>query len=122
MAKKQTKTIPEDKRKFYEQLVASVPGIEVNETFGFPYTSLNGHMYSLLSKSGFVGIRLPKKERGEFLETYQSTLYKPEPGPLLKEYVTIPNDLLEDTNTLKKYLEKGLEYVKGLKPKPGKGD
>ena len=120
MAKKEKKSIPEDKRKLYEQLVHSIPELEIHSTFGFPYTSLNGHMFSLLSKSGYVGIRLPKEARERFLEEYQTTLYKPEPGPLLKEYVTIPNDLLNDVATLKAYLEASLEYVKTLKPKKGK--
>ena len=117
---KEKKTIPEDKRLLYEKLVQSVPGLEISSNFGFPYTSLNGHMFSLLSKSGFVGIRLPKEERELFLEKYNSTLYQPEPGPLLKEYVTIPNDLLENTASLKEYLVMGFEYVKTLKPKPQK--
>lgn len=77
-------------------------------------------MFSLLSKSGFVGIRLPEKEKEAFLKKYNSTIYKPEPGPLLKEYVTVPNDLLMDTEVLKKYLVDSFEYVKTLKPKPQK--
>lgn len=120
MAKKESKRIPEDKRKLYEQLISCISGIELRTNFGFPYTSLNGHMFSLLSKSGYVGIRLPKAERERFLEAYNSSLYQPEPGPLLKEYVTIPNDLLERPQDLKMYLEASLDYVKTLKPKPQK--
>lgn len=120
MSKKQKKTISPEQLKLYEALVQRVPEIEISSTFGFPYTSFNGHMFSLLSKSGFVGIRLPKEEREGFLETYNSTIYKPEPGPLLKEYVTVPKDLLQDTETLKEYLIKSFEYVKKLKPKPQK--
>lgn len=118
MAKK--KTIPEDKRELYEQLINSIPELEVLSTFGFPYTSLNGHMFSLLSTSGYLGIRLPKKAREEFLAKYNSTLYKAEPGPLLKEYVTIPTDLLSNTTELLPYLRLSLEYIKTLKPKPPK--
>lgn len=120
MAKKQKKTIPEDKLELYLQLIACIPDLEAKRNFGFPYTSLNGHMFSLLSKSGYVGIRLPKESREAFLETYNTTIYKPEPGPLLKEYVTVPHDLLEDTGALKVYLEESLSYVKTLKPKPQK--
>ena len=120
MAKEKKKTIPEDKLKLYEALVQSVPDLALNNQFGFPYTSLNGHMFSLLSKNGLVGIRLPKEERELFLEKYNSTIYKPEPGPLLKEYVTVPDDLLPDVETLKPYLVKSLEYIKTLKPKPPK--
>ncbi len=120
MSKKEKKTISAEQLELYEKLVKSIPELEINSTFGFPYTSLNGHMFSLLSKSGFVGIRLPKQEREAFLEQYNSTIYKPEPGPLLKEYVTIPNDLLADVETLKSYLLVSLAYVKTLKPKSSK--
>ena len=120
MAKKEQKKIPEDKIELYIKLVNSIPELEIKNSFGFPYTSLNGHMFSLLSKSSHVGIRLPKDKREAFLEQYNTTLYKPEPGPLLKEYVTVPNTLLSDTDTLKPYLEESFIYVKTLKPKPQK--
>ncbi len=120
MAKKVKKEIPKAQLELYQKLVESIPELSLNSNFGFPYTSLNGHMFSLLSKSGFVGIRLPKVERLLFLETYNTSLYQPEPGPLLKEYVTIPHDLLNDTSKLKPYLESSLAYVKTLKPKPSK--
>ncbi|MEO9871485.1 TfoX/Sxy family protein [Maribacter dokdonensis] len=118
MTKKKVKEIPEDKRKLYEELIQSIPELEVRNNFGFPYTSLNGHMFSLLSKSGYVGIRLPKDEREHFLEKHNSTLYQPEPGPLLKEYVTIPDILLENQKELEPYLELSLAYIRTLKPKP----
>jgi len=34
-----------------------------------------------------------------------------------KDYVTVPDSLLENTKELKKYLEKSYLYVKALKPK-----
>lgn len=120
MANKKKKEIPQEQLQLYEKLVESIPELEINATFGFPYTSLNGHMFSLLSKSGYVGIRLSKDEREAFLVKHNSTIYKPEPGPLLKEYVTVPHDLLRDTQALREYLVKSLEYVKTLKPKSQK--
>ncbi len=120
MAKKEKKIIPPEKIALYEKVVQSVPGLETLNSFGFPYTSLNGHMFSLLSKSGYVGIRLPKEEREAFLEKYDSTLYQPEPGPLLKEYVTVPDALLNDTAATAEYLRMAYEHVKTLKPKPKK--
>ncbi len=119
-AKKEKKTIPEEKRKQYEALVRAMPGLEIKSNFGFPYTSKNGHMFSLLSKSGFVGIRLPRKEREQFLADYDTCLYQPEPGPLLKEYVTVPHALLEDTAAILPYLEMSYAYVSSLKPKKTK--
>jgi TfoX/Sxy family transcriptional regulator of competence genes len=38
----------------------------------------------------------------------------------MKEYVTVPKELLENTKELHHYLELSYEYVKTLKPKPTK--
>ena len=84
-----------------------------------PYRSLNGHMFSILSKSGSVGIRLSKDEREKFLEKYQTTLYE-NYGAVMKEYVKIPDKLLKNTAELKQYLDLSYKYIKTLKPKPTK--
>ena len=36
----------------------------------------------------------------------------------MKEYVAVPDELLENTKELKKYLASSYEYAKTLKPKP----
>ena len=76
-------------------------------------------MFSHLSKTGTLGLRLPKAEREAFLEKYNTTLYESY-GAIMKEYVTVPAELLEDTEALKPYLEMSYAYTKSLKPKPTK--
>ncbi len=109
---------PKDKVDLYDQLIATNPDIE-RKGVSMPYTSLNGHMFTYLSKSGSLGIRLPKEEREDFLEKYNTTLYESH-GAIMKEYVTVPDELLENTEELKKFLNLSYEYVKTLKPKPSK--
>jgi len=84
-----------------------------------PYTSMNGHMFTCLSSSGSLGIRLPKEDRENFLRKFNTTLFKSY-GEVMKEYVTVPDDLLLNTEELRPYLEISFEYVKTLKPKPTK--
>jgi hypothetical protein len=55
----------------YDALVASVPGIE-RKGATVPYTSLNGHMFSYLSKSGVLALRLPEEARETFLNKYKT--------------------------------------------------
>jgi TfoX/Sxy family transcriptional regulator of competence genes len=38
----------------------------------------------------------------------------------MKEYVAVPDDLLQNTEELKQYLDLSYEYIKTLKPKPTK--
>jgi TfoX/Sxy family transcriptional regulator of competence genes len=109
---------PQDKIDLYDQLIATHPDIERKGKTS-PYTSLNGHMFTYLSKTGSLGIRLSKEKREAFLEKYNTTLYESY-GAIMKEYVTVPDEMLQDTEELKGYLDLSYEYVKSLKPKPTK--
>jgi len=117
MAKLQV-IIPEEKLKLYDKLIASFPDIN-RKGKTMPYTSLNGYMFSFLDKEGFMGLRLSKLERDEFLNKYNTELMV-QHGSVMKEYVKIPNELLDDTNTLLGYLQNSCDYVSLLKPKPTK--
>lgn len=110
--------IPQDKLDLYDKLIATNPEIERKGVTN-PYTSLNGHMFTHLSKEGTLGLRLPKDEREAFLEKYNTTLYE-QHGAVMKEYVTVPDDLLQNTDELKPYLDLSYAYVHTLKPKPTK--
>lgn len=118
MMSKTPKRPPQDKLDLYDRLIDTHPDIE-RKGVSMPYTSLNGHMYTYLSKTGSLGIRLPKEERERFLEKYNTTLYESH-GAIMKEYVTVPDELLRNTEELKQYLDISYEYVKTLKPKPSK--
>ncbi len=115
---KTSSQIPKDKLDSYDRLIATRPDIE-RKGVNMPYTSLNGHMFTILSKSGSLGIRLGKDQREDFLEKYNTTLFKSH-GAIMKEYVTVPDELLENTGELKPYLDMSYAYVQTLKPKPSK--
>jgi hypothetical protein len=84
-----------------------------------PYTSLNGNMFSYLHASGAMALRLPPEEREKFLKKYKTKLFEAY-GVVQKEYVTVPDTLLEKTAELKPYFAMSYEYAKTLKPKPAK--
>lgn len=115
---KASNDIPQEKLDLYDKLITTNPEIE-RKGVTMPYTSLNGHMFTHLSKTGSLGIRLPKDEREAFLEKYHATLFE-QHGAIMKEYVTVPDELLQNTEELKKYLDISYDYVKTLKPKPTK--
>lgn len=64
-----------------------------------------------------MAIRLPDDERERFLKKYKSTLFEAY-GTVMKEYVAVPERLLEKTQELKQYLDLSYEHAKTLKPKP----
>ncbi|HZY36164.1 MAG TPA: hypothetical protein VFE53_05920 [Mucilaginibacter sp.] len=108
----------QDKIALFDHLVAAFPAA-VRKGDTIPYTSLNGHMYSYFSKDGFLALRLPAEAREEFLKKYNTTLVAAY-GIVQKEYVTVPDNLLEKTTDLIPWFEKSYNYVSGLKPKVAK--
>jgi TfoX/Sxy family transcriptional regulator of competence genes len=110
--------IPGDKLERYDKLVRTNPKIERRGAAN-PYTSLNGHMFTYLSPSGSLALRLPQDEREKFLKKYKTTLFEAY-GAVMKEYVTVPDSLLKNTKVLQPYFQMSYEYIKTLKAKPTK--
>jgi hypothetical protein len=112
---------PPDKLLLYRKLLDSVDGVDTKSNFGSAFTAVNGNMYTMISKHGVVGIRLPEPDRSEFMQEHSTDLFRGDPAwPPAKEFVAVPDELLADTEALKPYLELSLRYVRTLKPKPTK--
>src|SRR5437868_2485949 len=102
----------------YEKLVATNPKVE-RKGATMPYTSLNGHMFSLLTRDGHLILRLAPTDREAFLKKYKTKvpeLY----GAVMKEYAEVPDVLLKKTAELRKYFDLSYAYVATLKPKATK--
>jgi hypothetical protein len=110
-------TAPPDKMALYQRLITSVEGADAKSNFGSAYTAVNGNMYSMISKHGVVGIRLPEPDRSEFLAAYETELFRGDPAwPPAKEFVAVPDALLEDTSRLRPYFDRSYHYVQTLRP------
>jgi hypothetical protein len=108
--------IEAEKLELYDKVIATNPKVE-RKGAANAYTSLNGHMFSLLLPARSLALRLPEDARGEFLKKYKTTLFESY-GAVMKEYVTVPDTLLGKTKELRKYFQLSYEYVETLKPKP----
>jgi TfoX/Sxy family transcriptional regulator of competence genes len=110
----------EEALKHYEALIASasLPQVE-RKGASMPYTSVNGHMFSFLTKTGKLALRLPDQEREAFLKKYKTSLCE-QNGTVLKEYAEVPDALLKKTAELKTWFVSSYAYVASLKPKPTK--
>ena len=102
----------------YDKLVATNPKVE-RKGATVPYTSLNGHMFSYLGKTGELALRLPADEIEAFLKKYKTSLCE-QYGVVQKEYVMVPSSLLKKTRELKVYFDASYAYVSSLKPKATK--
>jgi hypothetical protein len=100
----------------YEKLVATLPGVE-RKGDTIPYTSVNGHMFSNLMRTGRLALRLPEDVRAAFLTRYKTKLVT-DYGIVRKEYVEVPEALLARTAELEPYFAQSFAYVSAMKPKP----
>jgi hypothetical protein len=100
----------------YEKLVATNPQVE-RKGDTMPYTSRNGHMFSLLTKEGRLALRLPVDERNMFIKRYKTSLCE-QYGHVMPEYVVVPDALLLKTQELKPFFDLSYAYVGSLRPKP----
>ena len=81
-----------------------------------PYTSANGHMFSLLNKAGELGIRFSKDVQKRYIEEWPSTIFQSY-GATMRGYVLIPEHICSDIDQLAHYLNEGYDYVMTLEPK-----
>jgi TfoX/Sxy family transcriptional regulator of competence genes len=109
-------TFPPERLASYERLVAALPGVE-RKGATLPYTAVNGHMFSYLDGAGTVALRLAEADRQAFMQRYGASLQVAH-GVTQKEYVAVPEALLDQAAELAPWLRASREYVAGLKPKP----
>lgn len=100
----------------YERLLDTHPRIQ-RKGKDLLYTSVNGHMFTVFSTEGYLGIRLPKAAREAFLAEHKTELLRTY-GAVMREYVTVPHELLENTKRLAPYLAASYDYVSALEPRP----
>ena len=99
----------------YDKLVEKCPRFE-RKGKTMPYTSANGYMFSLLNKAGEFGIRFSKEVQAQYMEKYQTTIFKSY-GAVMKGYILIPEELLENTEEVITLLNESYDYVMTLEPK-----
>ena len=84
-----------------------------------PYTSRNGHMFSFLDVDGTMAIRLSIDLADEFLSRYESGPVI-QYGSVMRGYVSVPDDLLSDTEEVGSWFKKSYEWIGTLEPKATK--
>ena len=81
-----------------------------------PYTSANGHMFSLLNKSGELGVRFSKDVQQKYIEDLSTTTFISH-GATLRGYILLPENICGDIDRLVDLLNESYDYVMSLEPK-----
>jgi len=119
MSAKKTTPIPAAKLALYDTLLASKPSIE-RKGATIPYTSANGKMFTYLSPSGDLRLRLPDEERVAFMKRYRTDPVV-QHGVVMKDWVAVPASLFARIAELRPYLEKSRTYAMRLGSKSAAG-
>lgn len=105
-----------DKRlRQFDALVDQCSGIE-RKGKTMPYTSDNGHMFSLLNKNGDFGMRFSKEVQEKYFKELD-TSYLISHGAKMNGYVLIPDTLWETPEKLVNMLKESHDFVRSLPPK-----
>ena len=109
---------PVDALECYRTMVETLGDGEVRGAKN-PYTSRNGHMFSFLDPDGLMAIRLSPDLEAEFRSHYES-------GPVIqygrtmRGYSSVPQELLDEPETLRAWYDRSWEWIGTLEPKPTK--
>ena len=100
----------------YDRVVATNPNFErKGKTMHF--TSANGYMFSQLNKAGELGVRLGKEGCKAFKTEHADADDFKSYGTKMRDYVRIPDRLLENEELLGQLLQQAFEHVMSLEPK-----
>lgn len=84
-----------------------------------PYTSMNGNMFSFLSKEGAICLRLSSANQSAYWDAHGGepvTQY----GSVMKGYVALSDDVLSDADLSARWFAQCLDDAKALPVKPTK--
>jgi TfoX/Sxy family transcriptional regulator of competence genes len=97
----------------FDKIIPDLPGVEKRKMFGYPVTFINGNMFMGIHGNSVI-LRLPDNKRAEFLKLQSAIQFEPMPGRFMKEYVVIPEWMLDDQLILNHWIEKSFEYTSSL--------
>jgi len=102
----------------FDELTVDVPG-ERRQMFGYPCGFLNGQLFcGLFAASMFV--RLGEVDRQKLLAVEGARVFEPMAGRPMREYVVVPDALIEDSTAVRGWLDRAASYASSLPPKAKK--
>ena len=90
---------------------------QFRQMFGYPVYFINNNMFIGTHEDNLF-LRLPAAERERVLSTHdEAAPFEPLPGRIMKEYITIPDNVYGDHEVFSDLLARSVAYVSSLPPK-----
>jgi TfoX/Sxy family transcriptional regulator of competence genes len=96
--------------------LAELPDAVPRPMFGYPAGFARGQLFTGLFEDRWF-VRLPDDDRVE-LAAAGGLPFEPMPGRSMREYLTLPPDLVADPAARRAWLDRSLRYAASLPPKP----
>ena len=104
----------------FDSLVPGSEGVERRKMFGYPCAFLNGNMFMGVFQEQ-IFIRLSAEDRDAFLDLDGARGFEPVEGRIMREYVIVPDWMMERGDELRGWIERSEDYVSSLPSKRGRG-
>lgn len=101
------------------QATQNLDDAEPRTMFGYPSVFLNGNMLACVFQDRIM-VRLSAADRSDATKKLGARPFEPSPGRAMKEYVELPRDVANDPKKLRRWLDRGVEYVRTLPSKKSK--
>ncbi len=106
---------PQDLIDLFSSVVPGPPVVQ-RKMFGYPAAFVNGNLFMSLFQDDMI-LRLPEGLREELLKVDGAKIFSPMPGRPMREYVAVPQRVMENKKELASWVSRALEYGESVKPK-----
>ena len=107
---------PESLVALFGRSLARIPQAEPRKMFGYPAGFIGGKMFTSLFQTSMI-LRLSAQDRERFLKEFEARLFEPMPGRVSREYVVVPEPVLNSSKALEQWLARASEYASSLPAK-----
>ena len=94
------------------------PSAEKKMMFGYPAAFVNGNMFMSLFGTALI-LRLPEDARADLIAA-GGAMFEPMKGRPMREYVAMPDAMLDDPRRLKPWVQRSLDFARSMPPKAKK--
>lgn len=107
---------PPDLVDLFASLLADDPTVERRQMFGYPCAFVNGNMFTGLHQEALI-VRLDENGRKRLIDEAGARQFEPMPGRPMREYVALPEPVLEDRDKLIEIIRSAKQFAASLPPK-----
>ena len=103
----------------FAKATEKLPGVQSRRMFGYPAAFVNGHMFAGVFQASVI-LRLSEGDLAAARVAINAELFEPTPGRVMREYVVVPNAVVQSSKLLGDWLKRGHAFASTMPAKPSK--